>query len=139
MTFKISTVQKQSECVCVLASRALPSLLRTSWVLFPWKPPACLSIQGLSTTAAPALEWPSFLYWCCECMWHNPQLHTLSLSQECARCCWECGHLPCLAPLVLGLGSLTPCVFVSPLCPLEFRHGWVLVGGLTQLSFTSEK
>lgn len=44
-----------------------------------------------------------------------------------------------LAPLVLGLGSLTPCVFVSLLCPLEFRHGWVLVGGLTQLSFTSEK
>lgn len=96
MTFKISTVQKQSECVCVLASRALPSLLRTSWVLFPWKPPACLSIQGLSTTAAPALEWRSFLYWCCECMWYNPQLHTLSQSQESIRCCWECGHLPWL-------------------------------------------
>lgn len=36
-----------------------------------------------------------------------------------------------LSPLVLGLGSLTPCVLVSPLCPLEFCHGWVLVGGLS--------
>lgn len=142
MTFKTIIVQKQSECVCVLASGVLPSLLRTSWVLFPWKSPGCLSIQGLSTTAAlPQLS--DACLFLIGAVSVCGTTHSCTLCHEVRNVFAAAGNVDiCLVSSGPWLGLTHPMCACVPIMPTGILP-WMGPGRRsvrwTQFSFTSEK